>query len=58
MNFFVGRIVEAREQAGFDKIECWRPVFDGVALGLALGAVCWLCVDATRSIVERKTSEN
>jgi MFS transporter, ACS family, glucarate transporter len=57
MNFFVGRIVEAREQAGFDRIECWRPVFDGVALGLALGAVCWLCVDATRSIVERKASE-
>ena len=31
----------------------WRPVFDGVSIALALGAMCWLLVDATRSIVER-----
>jgi len=31
-----------------------RPVFDGVALGLALGAVCWMLVDATRPIVKSK----
>jgi ACS family glucarate transporter-like MFS transporter len=53
MTFLVGRIVESREAAGLSKIECWRPVFDGVAIALALGAVCWLFVDATKSIVER-----
>jgi MFS transporter, ACS family, glucarate transporter len=51
MNFFVGRVVDGREAAGLSPLECWRPVFDGVALGLALGALCWLFVDATRSIV-------
>jgi len=51
MNYFVGRVVDSREAAGLAPLECWRPVFDGVALGLALGAVCWLFVDATRSIV-------
>ena len=51
MNFFVGRIVDARQAAGFSLVECWRPVFDGVALGLAVGAVCWLMVDVRRSIV-------
>lgn len=53
MNYCVGRIVDARQAAGLTLVECWRPVFDGVALGLACGAVCWLLVDATRSIVER-----
>jgi MFS family permease len=54
MNLLVGSIVDAREQAGFSKLDCWRPVFDGVALALAFGALCWLFVDATRSIVERR----
>ena len=54
MTFLVGRVVESRERAGFSPLECWRPVFDGVAIALALGAVCWLFVDATRSIVEAK----
>lgn len=52
MTFLVGYVVQAREDAGFTKIECWRPVFDGVAIALSLGAVCWLFVDATKSIVE------
>ena len=52
MNFLVGRVVDGREAAGLSPLECWRPIFDGVALGLALGAVCWLFVDATRSIVQ------
>ena len=51
MNFLVGRVVDSREAAGLSPIECWRPVFDGVALGLGLGAVCWLLVNATRSLV-------
>jgi MFS transporter, ACS family, glucarate transporter len=56
MNFLVGWIVEGREQAGLAKIDCWRPIFDGVACGLAVGAICWLLVDATRSIVERSNT--
>jgi MFS family permease len=51
MNFLVGRVVDGREAAGLSPLECWRPVFDGVAIGLAVGAVCWLMVNATRSIV-------
>lgn len=54
MNLLVGPIVDAREAtASISKIEVWRPVFDGVAVALAVGAVCWLFVDATRSIVAR-----
>jgi MFS family permease len=56
MNFLVGRVVEGREGRGLSPIECWSPIFDGVAVGLACGAVCWLLVDATRSIVERNNS--
>jgi hypothetical protein len=51
MNFFVGRVVDAREAAGHTPVECWGPVFDGAALGLAVGAVCWMLVDVTRQIV-------
>jgi MFS family permease len=46
-----GEFVERRQQAGYAPTDCWGPVFDGVALGLAGGAVCWLLVDATRSAV-------
>src|SRR5262245_2054287 len=53
MNFLVGRVVDARQARGLSPIECWEPIFDGVAIGLACGAVCWLLVDATRSIVSR-----
>lgn len=52
MTFLIGYVVQYREGLGFSKIEAWRPVFDGVAIVLALGASCWLFVDATRSIVE------
>ena len=57
MNSLVGWIVDAREQAGLAKLDCWTPVFDGVAIALAIGAVCWLFVDATRSIVESDPRE-
>jgi sugar phosphate permease len=53
MTFLVAYVVQSRETAGLSKIECWRPVFDGVAVALLLGVVCWQFVDATRSIVER-----
>jgi ACS family glucarate transporter-like MFS transporter len=55
LNEFVGQIVDAREAAGMAKIEVWNPVFEGVAAVLAIGALCWLFVDATRSIVEPKS---
>jgi ACS family glucarate transporter-like MFS transporter len=55
MNLLVGRVVDAGERAKLPLLEIWQPVFDGVAIGLAFGAVCWLFVDATRSIVERKS---
>jgi len=53
MNLLVGPIVDAREKLDIARIEVWRPVFAGIALGLACGAICWLFVDATRSIVDR-----
>lgn len=58
MNWLVGRIVDVGEQAGLPKLECWRPVFDGVAIALAVGTICWLFVDATRSIVEDRSDGN
>jgi hypothetical protein len=51
MNLLVGRFVELREKAGLTPLVSWRPVFDGVAIALAIGALCWLAVDARRSIV-------
>jgi MFS transporter, ACS family, glucarate transporter len=57
MNYCVGRIVDARQAEGFSLVECWRPVFDGVALGLAVGAVCWLLVDVARPIVPPETTD-
>ena len=42
----------AGEKQGYPPLDCWSPVFDAVAAGLAGGAVCWLLVDATRSVVE------
>jgi sugar phosphate permease len=53
LNILVGRIVDAGKEAGTPLIEVWRPIFDGVACGLLLGAICWTLVDATRSIVDQ-----
>ena len=58
MNPLVGRIVDARQEAGLTPIDCWRPVFDGVAVGLACGAVCWLLSMPLDSIVERVLSRH
>lgn len=49
--FAAARFIDLSKQAGRTPLECWNPVFAGVAVGLAVGAVCWLMVDATRSIV-------
>ena len=46
-----GWFIDMRERQGYAPLECWNPVFDGVAIGLAVGGLCWLFVDATRSIV-------
>jgi hypothetical protein len=51
-NVLEGRFVDVRKAAGYAPLDCWGPVFDAVALGLAAGAVCWLWVDPTRSVVE------
>ena len=57
LNFLVGWAVQMRVDSGMSKIEAWRPVFDGVAIGLACGAVCWLLVNATRPIFAVRTQE-
>jgi sugar phosphate permease len=51
MNFFVGLVVDSRQKSGHSLVQSWQPVFDVVALGLAVGAICWMLVDATRPIV-------
>ena len=51
LNIVVGRLIDAGKAAGTPPVDCWRPVFDGVAVGLLVGAMCWLLVDATRPIV-------
>jgi MFS transporter, ACS family, glucarate transporter len=43
--------VDAQQQKKLPPLECWHPVFYAIAGGLALGAVCWMLVDATQSIV-------
>lgn len=50
----VGRYVTAQEKLGVAPLDCWNPVFRGVGILLIVGAVFWLLVDATRSIVERE----
>jgi MFS family permease len=55
MNLLVGPIVDAREALDIPRLDVWRPVFAGIALALATGALCWLLVDATKSIVDRHT---
>jgi MFS family permease len=54
MNFLVGSVVDSREAAGLPRLEAWRPVFDGVAVGLAVGALCWMFVDATSPIIKSR----
>jgi MFS family permease len=51
-NFAVGWMVDARRHAGMDALHAWSPVFDAIAAGLLTAATAWLCVNATRSIVE------
>lgn len=50
-----GWFVSSRKAAGFTPMDCWTPVFDGVAILLMVGAVCWLFIDPTKSIVERRS---
>ena len=51
-NFLVGWMVDSRQRAGMDALHAWSPVFDVIAAGLLAGSVAWLCVNASRSIVE------
>jgi MFS family permease len=50
LNLAVGSFIDAGTAAGTPLAVVWRPVFDGVAIGLFIGAICWLAVDATRPI--------
>src|SRR5262249_61979876 len=52
VNVLVGGFVARRECAGYAPVECWGPVFDGVALGLVGGARGWRLVGVARSGVE------
>jgi MFS family permease len=57
LNAMVGRLIDAGKAAGTPLVDAWRPVFDGVAVGLLVGAVCWLLVDATRPIFRQPTEQ-
>jgi sugar phosphate permease len=57
LNLLVGWVIDTGKAAGTPLVEVWRPVFDGVAIGLLVGAVCWLSVDATRPIFAPKNIE-
>jgi MFS family permease len=50
--FLVGWFVDHSQKVGRPTLDAWQWVFDGVAMALAAGAVCWLAVDSTRSVVE------
>jgi sugar phosphate permease len=58
LNALVGRIVDARVAAGIPLVDTWRPIFDGVAIALAIGACCWLLVDATRPIFAARAGDH
>lgn len=49
----IGRFLTSSKERGMPPLDCWGPVFTGVGLMLAVGAVFWMLVDPTRSIVER-----
>ncbi len=46
-----GWIVESLEGQDVSSALAWRPVFFGFAAVLSCGIVCWLLVDATKSVV-------
>lgn len=52
--FATGWWVDRRQGAGATPVVAWGEIFDGVAIGLGLAAVCWLGVNAMRSIVTRR----
>jgi len=52
-----GWVVDARVAAKIPLVDTWRPSFDGVAIALAIGACCWLLVDATRPIFRTKSPQ-
>ncbi len=58
LNIVVGQLIDAGKAAGTPLVDCWRPIFDGVAVGLFVGAICWLLVDATLPIVPREKHES
>jgi MFS family permease len=51
--FLIGRSLTQSEHLGYLPLDRWGPVFSGVGLFLVTGAILWLLVDPTRSIVQR-----
>lgn len=51
--FATGWWVDRRQAAGASPVVAWGEIFDGVSAGLFLAGVCWLAVNAMRSIVSR-----
>jgi MFS family permease len=55
---FFGAFADWRGRLGYSGRAQWDPGFFLYALVLALGAACWLLVDATRSAVEESSRED
>ena len=52
--YLIGKFLAAGEKASETPLVRWTPVFDCVAGLLVIGAILWVLVDPTRSIVERR----
>lgn len=48
----VGWFVQRRQEAGYSPAATWEPIFDGIAVVLALGAISWFAVNTNRSLVD------
>lgn len=55
--FLVGWWVGRGQTLGWAPETAWGPIFDGVAICLFIGALCWLAVDTRKSIVSRGDGE-
>jgi hypothetical protein len=53
---FLGHLVQDFKDHGYGGRDCWDPGFYVLAAILAIGAACWLLVDADRPLAEAATS--
>jgi MFS family permease len=54
---FFGRFADWRKDEGYLGRDQWDPAFYVYAAVLVLGAICWLLVDARKSVVESQQAE-